>query len=232
MWPAGPRPNFSTLKPEMPIQLNLLHEVERARAASRRDPLKISLYILAVIIAGFAGLYFWELGKAHMIDGDLARRKADFEAIEPEAKAAAEREESLQKVFARKDALVSKIEGRFFWAPVLAEIGRQVPREVQLTKLTGNVSGEGVMKIEMGMDGVSCGDDPRKVAEELRQSIGEALGRSHKNVESRFRSLEDGVEAIPLDGRPRPSANFAITVTFQIGEAPPATPEPRKKKKA
>ncbi|MEO8350902.1 MAG: hypothetical protein ABI680_04170 [Chthoniobacteraceae bacterium] len=214
----------------MPIRLNLLHEIEQARTARRRDPLKISLYILGGIVFGFAAMYFWQLGKAGLLDRRLAARKADFEAIEPKAKVAKEREQSLQKVFTRKDALVRKIDERFYWAPMLAEIARQVPREVQITKLTGDVTGEAPKKVEISLDGTSAGDDPRKVAEELRQSLTEAFGQKFKNVEARFRSLEDGEEKAALDGKQLSTAIFGINVTFQSGEEAPATPAPRRKK--
>ncbi len=230
MSPAERRPNCSTPDFHMPIRLNLLHEIEQARTASRRDPLKISLYILGGIIFGFAAMYFWQFGKAGILDRRLAARKADFDAIEPKAKAAKAREEELQKVFARKDALVRKIDERFYWAPVLAEITRHVPREVQITKLTGDVSGESPKKVEISLDGMSAGDDPRKVAEELRQALGETFGQKFKNAESRFRSLEDGEEKAALDGKQLPTAIFGINVTFQSGEEPPATPAPRKKR--
>jgi hypothetical protein len=126
---------------------------------------------------------------------------------------------------------VKRIEGRFYWAPVLEQITALVPREVQITKLAGEIQGEAVKKCQVTVDGLSAGADPRKVAEELRQSITETFSKKFRGVEAKFRTLEDGTELVMLDGQKWPTANFAINVQFQSGEEASATPPPRQAKK-
>lgn len=215
----------------MPLRLNLYHEIANARSARRRDPLKIALYILGAIVVGFAALYVTELGKLSGVSRELIRKKADFDAIEPQAKAAKKREDDLEQMFKTNAKLVKRIEGRFYWAPLLEQITALVPREVQLTKLAGEIQGEAVKKCQVTVDGLSAGADPRKVAEELRQSIAETFSKKFRGVEAKFRTLEDGTELVMLDGQQWPTANFAINVQFQSGEEATATPPPRASKK-
>ena len=56
----------------MALHLNLYHEVNKAKAIKRRDPLKLSLYGLAAVIAGFASYYVIELVKLHTINTELS----------------------------------------------------------------------------------------------------------------------------------------------------------------
>ena len=211
----------------MALKLNLYHEIEKLRAQRRRDPLKISLIILSVAIVAFAGMYFWELGKLSGLSRDLARKKSEFDSVEPAAKKAREQEKALQQKMDVSDRLVRRIEGRFYWAPLLEQVVPLVPAEVQITKLQGDVQGEHLKKCQLTIDGVSAGSDPRKVAEELRQSIAESLGKRYKNVVASFRQLEDGTEHVTLNGKNWPTATFAINVQLQAGEEAVATPAPR-----
>jgi hypothetical protein len=121
-----------------------------------------------------------------------------------------------------------RIEGRFYWAPLLAQLSQVVPREVQITRLGGEVTGDNVRHCVMTIDGLAAGPDPRRVAEALRTAIAERLGPHYASVTSTFKSLEDGTETVLLDGRQTATAIFTINVQFHTPE--PATPPPRKKK--
>ena len=215
----------------MALKLNLYHEIEKLKAERRRDPLKISLMILGAIIACFAIVYFWEVGHMAKLNRDLVRKKAEFDSVEPQARQARERAAALQASIDAGSQLTQRIEGRFYWAPLLEQIVAVVPREVQITKLQGDVTGDPLKKCQVTLDGVSAGSDPRKVAEELRQSLIECLGKKYKNVTTAFRQLEDGTEQVMLDGQQLSTATFAINVTLQSGTEPVATPPPRTGKK-
>jgi Tfp pilus assembly protein PilN len=215
----------------MALKLNLYHEIVKLRAQRRRDPLKISLIILSFVIVGFAAMYFWEFGKLKVMTRELVKKKAEFDAIEPQAKQAREKDKALQQKMDVTDRLVKRIEGRFYWAPLLEQVVPLVPQEVQITKLQGDVQGETLKKCQLTIDGVSAGSDPRKVAEELRQSIAESLGKRYKNVVASFRQLEDGTEQVHLNGQNWPTATFAINVQLQSGTETAATPPPRAPKK-
>ncbi|HEX8312116.1 MAG TPA: hypothetical protein VF614_12410 [Chthoniobacteraceae bacterium] len=215
----------------MALHLNLYHETSRLRQAKRRDPLKLSLFALAAVAAGLASYYAMQLNTMSNLSSELARKKAEFEAVEPQAKAARNREEELSSTIKLSDTLVRRIEDRFYWAPVLEQIVKVVPREVQITRFSGDVQGDTLKKCTLTLDGISAGADPRKVAEDLRTSIADEFAKNYKDVSSTFRSLEDGKETVKLNGQDQPTATFAINVQLSSGEIPEAAPAPRQPKK-
>ncbi len=214
----------------MALHLNLNHELERRRALKRRDPLKLSIFGLAAIAAGFAGYYFLQLGKMHVINQELTKVKAQFDALEPQAKTAKQHDEELSAKIKTSDLLVKKIEDRFYWAPLLEQLIQLVPREVQVTKLAGDLTGESLRKCSVTLDGLSAGPDPRRVAEDLRTAIVEKFSPQFKSVSANFKSLEDGIELVMLDGQHVPTATFAINFLLSTGEEPAPLPPPRTKK--
>lgn len=214
----------------MALRLNLYHEVHKAKALKRRDPLKLSMYALAAVVACFAGYYLLEIIKVHRLNSELSRVKAEFTKLEPKAKIAKKREEELHSQMKAGDLLVQRVESRFYWAPLLEQIMQVVPREVQVTRLAGDLTGDGLRRCAISLDGLSAGVDPRKVAEDLRTAITEKFSPQYKNVSSKFRSLEDGTELVLLDGKQVPTATFAINVEFFSGEDK-AAPQPLRKKR-
>ena len=213
----------------MALHLNLYHEVIKAKALKRRDPLKISMFVLAGIAAVCTAWYVYQVVRMGAINEELARAKAEFDKIEPSAKLAQKREEELSKQAQMSALLEKRMEGRFYWAPVLSEIMQVVPREVQITRLGGDVSGEGLRRCAITIDGLSAGTDPRRVAEELRTALAEKLSPNYKNVTSTFKMLEDGTEMVMLDGKQMATATFAINVQLFTGEEKPVAPVRKKK---
>ena len=214
----------------MALHLNLYHEAITAKAIKRRDPLKLAMLGLVAVIAGFASYYVIELVKLHSINNSLAAVKGEFTKLEPLAKTAKKREDELNAQMKSGDLLVKKVESRFYWAPMLEQIMQVVPREVQVTRLAGDIAGEGVRHCTISLDGLSAGADARKVAEDLRTALAEKFTASYKNVSSKFRSLEDGTEMVMLDGKQVPTAMFAISVDLYSGaNAAPAQPARNKK---
>jgi Tfp pilus assembly protein PilN len=202
----------------MALRLNLYHEIERQKQAERRDPLKLSMLGLAVIAVLFALYYVWQLGSVGILSRELSRKKAEFAALEPKAKAAQQREEELSKTLKASELLVKRIEGRLYWAPILEQLTTLVPREAQVTRFSGEVQGDDVKKCTLTVEGVAAGADPRKVAEDLRTAIAEEFSKKYRNVTSIFRSLEDGAESARLDGKTWPTATFSINVQLAAGD--------------
>lgn len=213
----------------MALHLNLYHEVIKAKALQRRDPLKLSIYGLVAIAALCACWYLAQLMKMYSINDELSRVKAEFDTIEPVAKAAKVREEELAASATSSAELEKRMEGRFYWAPVLADLVQVVPREVQITRMGGEVTGDGVRRCVITIDGLSAGPDPRRVAEELRTAIAERFSPKYQSVISTFKTLEDGTEMVKLDGQKLPTAIFAINVQLQSGEEKTEAPVRRKK---
>ena len=213
----------------MALHINLYHEVQKARQLKRRDPLKLSIYGLSAIAGMFAIYYFIELGRMHGMTVDLNRVQEQFNNLDPKAKAAKKREEEINAEIGRSEQMAKRIEQRFYWAPMLENVSQAVPRDVQITRLVGDLSGDGLRKLTLTLDGISAGTDPRKVAEDLRTAITEKLSPKFKTVTSNFKSLEDGTEMVLLDGKQMPTASFAINVQMTTGEELAPPPAPRRK---
>jgi Tfp pilus assembly protein PilN len=214
----------------MALHLNLYHEVQKARQLKRRDPLKLSMFGLGGVAALLASYYVFQLGRMHSISVELDRVQAEYNKLEPKAKAAKKREAEINVEIRKSELMAKRIEGRFYWAPMLEQISQTVPREVQITRLVGDIGGETVRKCSLTLDGISAGSDPRKVAEDLRTNIAEKLGPKYKTVTSSFKTLEDGTELVLLDGKQTPTASFAINVQLTFGEDS-ATPAPARRKR-
>jgi Tfp pilus assembly protein PilN len=212
----------------MALRINLYHEIEKARQMQRRDPLKLSIYGLGAIAACFAIFYFIQLGRGHVLRKELSAAQAKFRVIEPKAKAAKKLEEELNAEISKAETIAQKIEKRFYWAPVLEQLAQVVPREVQITRVIGDVSGDKARKCALTIDGISTGTDPRRTAEDLRTAIAEKFTPSYHSVTSTFKTLDDGSELVMLDGKRMPTATFAINVLLTTGEEA-AIVQPRRK---
>ena len=213
----------------MALRLNLYHEVIKAKALKRRDPLKISIYALSAIAALCASWYLLQLVNMHNLTADLKRVKGEYDKLEPMAKASKKKEDALTQQGKLSVQLEKRMESRFYWAPLLAEMMQLVPREVQITRMGGDVTGDGIRRCSLTIDGLSAGTDPRKVAEDLRTSIADKFSAKYKNVTSTFKMLEDGTEMVMLDGKQMSTATFAINVQLYTGEDKPAAPARKKK---
>jgi hypothetical protein len=208
----------------MALHLNLNHELERVRAQRRRDPFKLSMIALAIIAAGFAAQYFWALGKSTLLTREVEARRAEFATKDPLAKAAVAEEAELKRKLGNSDRFHKRIEGRFYWSPLIQEVVQTVPVNIQITRFAGDVTGDEAKKVQVNLDGLAAGEKPRGVAEDFLQKLRTALEKKYRNVTLSFRHLEDGTDTIPVDGKPQPTVNFAINIQFQHGEAPTAAP--------
>ena len=215
----------------MALHLNLYHEIEGGRRQNRRDPLKLSMIGLAVVAAGFAGYYLWEQGVEHVLSSDLNTQQAT-RAISPSAEQAAlKKEVELQAGIKLSETLVKRVEGRFYWASLLDGLAQIVPREIQITRLSGEVTADKTKHCTITVDGISAGAEPRKVAEELRRALNEKFTAQYKNVSATFKALEDGKDPARLDGQPVSTALFAIQLQMQAGEEEAPPPPKRVPKK-
>ena len=205
----------------MALHLNLYHEVQKQKALQRRDPLKFAVMGLAVVAASFAGYYLLQLTSQRSVSNDLKRLEQEYATLSKKADESKKREEEASATIKVGDTLVKRMEQRFYWAPVLASIAQIVPPQVQLTKLAGDVSNDGAKRCTLTLDGIAAGEDPRKVAEDLRRSLSEQFSTRYKSVTSVFRSLEDSPETVSLQGKKVPTAIFGINVVMQAGESQP-----------
>lgn len=204
----------------MALHLNLYHEVEKQKAINRRDPLKLSLMGLGAIALGFAGYYALQLTVSGSVANELGRVEGELAKLKPQAEIAKTREAELNVAIKTSEALVKRIEGRFYWAPVLETLIRAVPREVQITKLNGEtvIMDKAGVKQEhatMALDGLCAAPEPRRIAEEFRVAIAEQFGTRFDNVAATFRTLEESPEQAVVEGVATPTATFSITLYLE-----------------
>jgi Tfp pilus assembly protein PilN len=214
----------------MALHLNLFHEIEKRKALDRRDPLKLSMYGIGLVALGLAGYYGVQFAKANSTSSELARVQDEYRKLTPQAEAAKKKEADLGVAIKTSEALVKRIEGRFYWASVLESLSEIVPPQVQITKLNGEMQTDAARHGVITLEGVSAGSEPRKVAEDLRRALNEKFGAKYKKVTTTFHGLDDGKDTVMLHGAAAPTAIFTIKIALQLleDEAPPPPPKGKK----
>lgn len=208
----------------MALRINLYHEVLLARKKEQYDPLKLSMFGMIIVAVCLVGYYVVEIAKKSTAVSAASAAKAEYDQLLPQATAAKEREEKLTKEIGLADKLTQRIEGRFYWAPVLEHVASAVPRNVQILKLSGDVTGESPKRCQLTLDGTAAGTEPRRVAEELRLSLAERVGTNYQNVLAVFKTLEERVERVNLDGNQFPTVMFTISLSFEPQKSTKAEP--------
>ena len=188
--------------------------------------MKFAILGLVIVAVGMVGYYLLELNGQRAVKNELQSLEAEYAKLAPRAEKAKTREAEVSETLKVSKSLVSRMENRFYWAPVLASVAQVVPQEVQLTKLAGDVTSDEKRQCSITIEGVAAGEDPRKIAEDLRRALAEKFSPKYKAVTSVFRSLEDSPETVTLGGQKFPTAIFGIHVAMHAGEdpAPPVPP--------
>ena len=215
----------------MALRINLYHEIQRTRKQAQYDPLKISFVFLCLVALGLAGWYFAKLSETNDVRDQHAAHKADYAKLEPASAQAKLDEAEATKQIQLAEAFTKRIEDRFYWAPVLETVSQVIPRNVQVTKVIGDISAVGASeptrRVGLHIDGITAGEQPRKVAEDLRLALVENLGKKFKGVTASFRSLDDSVERMKFDNADYATALFSITISFQTVGPEPAPNQPK-----
>jgi hypothetical protein len=217
----------------MPLHVNLYHEVLRQERDRQRDPLRLGMLGLLVIAIGFVANYFIVLAQAHVVGSQYQTQQAIFAALDPKAQAAKARQAELNDEITASDTMLKAVESRFYWAPVLDQVLKTVPRTVQLTHVGTDASGNTAGSSLLSITGISSGLEPRKEAEALRTALEARLSGQFKSVTSVFKNLDDSDQIVMLDGRRLATANF--TIDFQLQAKDPvaaATPAPARRAKS
>jgi Tfp pilus assembly protein PilN len=212
----------------MPVKINLYHEVLRARHEEQYDPLRLSMIGLVVIVIGLAGYYVLALTGRNSVENALVQKQREFEQLQPKVKIATEAEKELSAELGLADKVRERIEDRFYWGPVFEHIVSVVPANVQITRCSGDVAPEPGRRCQITVEGIAAGEEPRRVAEDLRKGLLERLDATYKNVSAVFRTLEDGTEKVNVAGASMATAHFNIGINFLSKATPEPTPPPRK----
>jgi len=211
----------------MALRINLYHEVLRTRKQAQYDPLKLATMFIIIIGIGLVGWYVVELGKKSSAMHEYETQEALQKQLEPQEAKAKEQEAEYTKQLATMEKLGKRMEERFYWAPVLEDLGVVVPASVQITKFAGDMTGEGLRKITISMEGIAAGEEPRATAEDFRTALTEKLGKKFKNTAATFKTLDEAADTVALDGKNLRTATFNISLTFNFGTEPPPPPAPK-----
>ena len=209
----------------MAFPLNFLHEIERRRQDRRRDPLKLSLFGLGGVLVLLAGFYFYELERVGALETEAGRKTFEIGRLQGRAGEAARLDEVFQKTARLSGALVERMEARFYWAPFLEGVARSVPPEVQLVRVSGEISGV-EQRGQVGLEGVAVGPNPREVAERFRAELKGRVLKEYREAQADFRALEDA----PDSAEGQHQATFQIQLQFLAGRELPKPPPPRVKR--
>jgi hypothetical protein len=212
----------------MALHLNLLHEEILQQRQRQRDPLKIGMMVLGGLGAVMLTYYLWNAYKLLEIHNRLSLTQHDWGKVEPKVTAAQKRSAELNSIISTTKVLDGMIDSRFFWAPFLEKLSRCVAMNAQLTSIDGTVSEDN--KINVVIDGLAAGREPRAAAEELRQLLLEQLGQSYNDVKVEFKALEDLDTIVNIGGANMAMARFSINANFStVASKPSPTPGARTK---
>lgn len=198
----------------MALHVNLYHEIQQRQRAKKRDPLKLGMYGLTVVIMGFVAYYFVRLAQVSEITNRLGSVETEWQEVEPQMKAAVAREAELRANILLSENLVKGIEGRFYWGPVLERLMQMVPRQVQITRLEASRVPDKEKDYVLTVNGISTGVEPRQTAEDLRTALEERLAGENDKVTSSFKQLEETGEKVQFGGRALPTATFSIQIAL------------------
>jgi hypothetical protein len=212
----------------MALHLNLLHEEISEQRQRQRDPLKIGMMVLGAIGALMFLYYMWNAYKTLEIRNRLSAVQSDWSKVEPKVTAAQKRSAELNSIISTTKVLDGMIDGRFFWAPFLEKLSRCVALNAQITSVDGTVL-EDNKGVNVMIEGLAAGREPRAAAEELRQLLLEQLGQSYREVKVEFKTLEDLDTLVKIGGDNMAMARFGLSVTFNLSAATAkASPPPER----
>ena len=196
----------------MVIRLNFLHEIVAIKTKRERDPLKLAMLGLMVVILLFAGYYMFRLQTVSALKSKVNALKTEWVTKEKEQTANKAQIEELNTVSNKVAALEKWVESRFLWAPFLAAIDQVVTPEIQLNSLNGVATRANEM-VTVTIDGIAAGAVARQEADKFRGDLEVTLGEDFTKVTAIFNVLEDQRDkTVTVNGKPLPTARFSIAV--------------------
>jgi hypothetical protein len=216
----------------MALHLNLLHEEILEQRQRQRDPLKIGMLVLASLGALLVLYYMWNVYRTLEIKSRLSGLNRSWAKVEPNVTVAQKRVAELNAVIKTTHALDDYIEDRFYWGPFLQKVAECVAPNTQLTGMTGVVLDDN-KGVNVSLEGVAAGREPRSVAEDLRQMLLEQLKQVYSEVKVEFKSLEDVDQIVIVSGAHMAMAHYNLTIAFQpraVAKSAP-TPVPKGRKR-
>jgi len=202
----------------MALHLNLYHEIHRQAERERRDPVKLAGLAGVVFLVFLVFWYSYRLSVVRGVENKRNTLQSAWSKVEPQMKTAIGNEARFLAQQKSNQALVTRLNERFYWAPFLDEFAATTPAHIQMVSLTGDVEEgkENKKTINVLVRGVAAGVQPRTAAEDFRRSLQDKLAGLYSEVSAGFdaNSLEDGVETVKLNGQTLGTATFRIRVQF------------------
>lgn len=214
----------------MALHLNLLHEEFQEQRQRQRDPLKIGMMVLGGLGALMFVYYMWNAYQTLGIRNRFNAVQSDWSKVEPKVTAAQKRSAELNSIIGTTKVLDKMIESRFYWAPFLEKLSRCVALNAQITSVDGRVL-EDNRGVNVMIEGLAAGREPRAAAEELRQLLLEQLGQSYHDVKIEFKTLEDLDTLVGIGGANMAMARFSVSATFNTTATKAAVTPARSSKK-
>jgi len=197
----------------MVIRFNFLHEIRALKAQQQRDPLKLGMLGLLLIILIMAGYYLLRLNDLNQAKSALEDVESQLAKAEPEAEAAVKETEELKRTIRKVDLLKNYVEDRVFWAPVLQVLINNTGPNVQIINLNGTGSETG--KITITMSGVVVGQPPQVAADKYLDIIENAFAEAYGEADAEFNTLDATTDqTFQFEGEQLPSARFSIRLVF------------------
>lgn len=215
----------------MALHLNLLHEEFQEQRLRQRDPLKIGMMVLGGLGAIMVLYYMWNAYQTLGIRNRLNAVQHDWSKVEPKVTSAQKRSAELNSIISTTKVLDGMIDGRFYWAPFLEKLSRCVALNAQITSVDGTVLDDN-RGVNVMIEGLAAGREPRAAAEELRQLLLEQLGQSYHDVKVEFKTLEDLDTLVRIGGANMAMARFSVSASFsRTATTKPPNPAGRAPKK-
>jgi len=216
----------------MALHLNLLHEEISEQRQRQRDPLKIGMQVLGALGILLILYYMWNAYRTLEIKSRLSTLNHNWAKVEPSVTAAQKRVDELNGVIKTTRALDDYIDNRFFWGSFLQKLSECVAPNTQLTSLLGTVLDDN-KGVEIVIEGVAAGREPRSVAEDLRQMLLEQLKQVYGDVKVEFKSLEDVDQIVIVGGSHMAVAHYTLNISFKPNtlSKPVASPTPGRGRK-
>ncbi len=214
----------------MALHLNLLHEEFQEQRQRQRDPLKIGMMVLGGLGALMFVYYMWNAYQTLGIRNRFNAVQSDWSKVEPKVTAAQKRSAELNSIIGTTKVLDKMIESRFYWAPFLEKLSRCVALNAQITSVDGRIL-EDNRGVNVMIEGLAAGREPRAAAEEIRQLLLEQLSQSYHDVKIEFKTLEDLDTLVGIGGANMAMARFSVSATFNTTATKAAVTPARSSKK-
>jgi len=209
----------------MALHINLYHEIQKQERQRSRDPLRLGMMGILGVILLCVAYYFYRQHEVGVVSDQDAQLQAEWAKLQPQQDKAKDQQAKLADDLKLRDSFNQRIEGRFYWAPVMQSIIEIVPREVQITHMSAAaapMSDSPHHSSTIQFAGVATGAQPRTTAEAFRNALREKFAKTFSGVTSTFKSLDDSSQSVSVSGQALPTVSFSIELDFNDAPATPA----------